>query len=169
MYSGDKILPFLTEMKWLGFAICLLLCTSTFLKPILSRWCSSIPYKVILMDENLEMLYVIVSKYLLQTQTDCNDCNLCHCIEIELVGFYYIFPRFLEVLLQISWQILFIAEFLQNYADTIMQTSLFIIKWFVYFSMQHNIINTFLQTRICTFVWVLNNLPKPTMQKNCVT
>ena len=117
------------------------------------------------MDENLEMLYVIVSKYLLQTQTDCNDCNLCHCIEIELVGFYYIFPRFLEVLLQISWQILFIAEFLQNYADTIMQTSLFIIKWFVYFSMQHNIINTFLQTRICTFVWVLNNLPKPTLQK----
>ena len=71
----------------------------------------------------------------------------------------------LGILLQISWQILFIAEFLQNYADTIMQTSLFIIKWFVYFSMQHNIINTFLQTRISTFVWVLNNLPKPTLQK----
>ena len=56
---------------------------------------------------------------------------------------WLVFIRFflgLRILLQISWQILFIAEFLQNYVDTIMQTFLFIIKWFVYFSyaMQHN-------------------------------
>ena len=104
MYSGDKILPFLTEMKWLGFAICLLLCTSTFLKPILSRWCSSIPYKVILMDENLEMLYVIVSKYLLQTQTDCIEMIVFYVIALKLdwlafitfsLGFWKFYCKFL--------------------------------------------------------------------------